>query len=326
MSMLSSKDPMSFPLIKASVLHGPLTLRTENRTIRPVNPSELQVAILRTGLCGSDLHYYKHFRNGDIQCLEPLTLGHESAGVVVAVGSDGRDRGWKVGDAVALEVGLPCEVCELCLEGRYNICASLKFRSSAKGFPHAQGTLQERINHPIKWCHKLPSAFPLEMGALLEPLSVAIHASRRANLAPGSTVLIYGAGAVGLLVAAVMKVEAEASKVIIADIDEGRVKFARENGFADLSYVVPRKRGTGIEEELLIARSTAEEIGHLAASTGGGKLIDAVFECTGQPSCLQSAIYVSYHSLYLILNSSSFIPYPHLTIHPRQHAPAEKSF
>ena len=106
-----------------------------------------------TGLCGSDLHYFGHFRNGDILVREPLTLGHESAGTVVAVGS-GVGADLKAGDRVALEVGLPCETCELCAEGRYNICAQMKFRSSAKAVPHAQGTLQERINHPAKWVYK----------------------------------------------------------------------------------------------------------------------------------------------------------------------------
>ena len=83
---------------------------------------------------------------------EPLTLGHESAGVVTAVGAGVTTL--QVGDKVALEVGQPCGQCALCLEGRYNICREMRFRSSAKSFPHAQGTLQETITHPAAWCHK----------------------------------------------------------------------------------------------------------------------------------------------------------------------------
>jgi L-iditol 2-dehydrogenase len=81
-----------------------------------------------------------------------MSLGHESAGVVVGVGSAVKD--FRIGDKVALEVGLPCGECDRCGEGRYNICKAMSFRSSAKAFPHAQGTLQDRINHPAAWCHK----------------------------------------------------------------------------------------------------------------------------------------------------------------------------
>ena len=84
-----------------------------------------------------------------------MSLGHESAGVVMAVGSEiEKSQKLQVGDKVALEVGQPCEQCDRCKEGRYNICKEMKFRSSAKAFPHAQGTLQDRINHPAAWCHK----------------------------------------------------------------------------------------------------------------------------------------------------------------------------
>ena len=124
----------------------------ESVSLGTPRPDELQVAVRETTLCGSDLHYYQHFRNGDIRVQEPLSLGHESAGVVVDVGTDVKD--FMTGDRVALEVGLPCGACNRCNEGRYNICPTMKFRSSAKSYPHFQGTLQERINHPAAWCHK----------------------------------------------------------------------------------------------------------------------------------------------------------------------------
>ena len=83
-----------------------------------------------------------------------MTLGHESAGVVVACGA-AASLNFRVGDNVALEVGRPCGACRRCLEGRYNICKDMKFAASARSFPHVQGTLQERTNHPASLCHKL---------------------------------------------------------------------------------------------------------------------------------------------------------------------------
>ncbi|KAF1735776.1 Sorbitol dehydrogenase [Beauveria bassiana] len=143
---------MSSQKVQASVLHGARDLRVEERDLPTPAADEVQIAVQATGLCGSDLHYFNHFRNGDILVREPLTLGHESSGTVVAAGSAVKDL--VPGDRVALEVGLPCENCEYCTSGRYNICRGIKFRSSAKAFPHAQGTLQERVNHPARWCHK----------------------------------------------------------------------------------------------------------------------------------------------------------------------------
>lgn len=290
--------------IKASVLHGIKDLRIvravlyfqrsntiaeqqqEDRSLPSPEPDELQISIASTGLCGSDLHYYNHFRNGDILLREPLALGHESAGTVTAVGSAVSD--FRAGDKVALEVGLPCEQCPRCKEGRYNICPSMRFRSSGKSFPHFQGTLQERINHPARWCHRLPQEMSLDVGALLEPLGVALHAFRRSLIPAHGDCLVFGAGAVGLLVAAVVKLKG-ARKVVIADIDAGRLDFAVENGFADSSYLVPMRRGKDVEESLLIARETATALGKVE---GIGE-VDVVMECTGVPSCVQAGIYVS---------------------------------
>ncbi|KAK3697290.1 hypothetical protein LTR37_017523 [Vermiconidia calcicola] len=270
--------------VQASVLHGVKDLRIEPRDLPAPAPDELQIRVASTGLCGSDLHYYSHFRNGDIHVREPLSLGHESSGVVTAVGSSVSN--FQAGDKVALEVGLPCEQCTRCKEGRYNICKDMKFRSSGKSFPHFQGTLQEQINHPAKWCYRLPDELSLDAGALLEPLGVALHAFKRSQMPKDATVLVFGAGAVGLLCAVVVKLKG-AKKVIIADIDAGRLDFAVKNGFAHQSYAVPMRRGKDIDENLEIAKETAAEIGKL---DGVGE-VDVTFECTGVPSCVQAGIY-----------------------------------
>lgn len=141
--------------------------------------------------------------------------------------------------------------------------------------------------------YRLPPNFSLELGALLEPLGVAIHGSRRAQIVKGSTVLILGAGSVGLLCAAISKVSG-AGKVIIADIQAERVDFAVQNKFADDKIVVPMKRPQAIEEKLAFAKEVAELVKGVA-----GKEVDCVFECTGVESCLQAAIYVSFLAISL---------------------------
>ncbi|KAH8648527.1 chaperonin 10-like protein [Xylariales sp. PMI_506] len=274
--------------VRASVLHGVKDLRVENRALGAPEADEVQVSVKATGLCGSDLHYFNHYKNGDIIVREPMALGHESAGVVSAVGSGVTDL--KVGDNVALEVGLPCEQCDLCLQGRYNICKGMRFRSSAKAFPHFQGTLQDRINHPARWVHKLPESVPLEYGALVEPLSVAFHARDRAQLQPGATVFVLGAGAVGLLCAFAAKA-AGAKTVVIADILAERVDWAVANGFADAAFVVPMARPQTIEDKLAYAKDVAAKVAEV--QVGGEAVGDfsVTFECTGVETCMQTAIY-----------------------------------
>ncbi|KAI1343224.1 sorbitol dehydrogenase [Xylariaceae sp. FL0016] len=274
--------------VEASVLHGAKDLRVEQRDLPAPSATDVQVAVGATGLCGSDLHYFSHYRNGNIVVREPMTLGHESAGIVTAVGSGVTDL--KVGDAVALEVGLPCEDCEYCKTGRYNICKGMNFRSSAKAFPHSQGTLQQRVNHPAKWCHKLPAGMSLELGAIVEPMSVAMHARKRANLQPGSSVLVLGAGAVGLLCAAAAKVSG-AKTVVIADILEDRVRWAVDNGFADAAFTVPMARPQTIEDKLSYAQEVADKIKAVEVKGQALGEVTVTFECTGVESCMHTAIY-----------------------------------
>lgn len=135
---------------------------------------------------------------------------------------------------------------------------------------------------------RLPDSVSQELGALLEPLGVAIHGSRRAALKSGSTVLIFGAGAVGLLCAAMCRISG-AKTVIIADIQQDRLDFAVENKFADAKVLVPMKRFEAIDDKLNFAKEVAE----LVRQASEAKEVDTVFECTGVESCLQASIYVS---------------------------------
>ena len=157
--------------------------------------------------------------------------------------------------------------------------------------------MQERINHPAKWVYKLPPELNYEVGALLEPLSVAIQAVRRAEQCTTPLVrdnwLIFGAGAVGLLTAVAAQA-AGVKNIVMADIDQGRLDFAKEMGFATITYTVRPQRSKSVEEGMTLAASTAREIGELKWPDGTAvSRANIAFECTGVPSCVQTSIYVS---------------------------------
>ncbi|KAI0424194.1 alcohol dehydrogenase [Xylaria sp. FL1042] len=283
---------------KGQYLYGAKDLRIETRFLPALGPDEVQVAIRSTTLCGSDLHYYSHFANGDILVREPLCLGHESSGEVTSLGANVSmtHPSLTIGDAVALEVGVPCGNCGNCQNRRYNICAGLRFRSSGSKFPHYQGTLQERINHPASWVYKLPPGLDYETGALLEPLSVAVQAVRRLPEPPrdnSDACLVLGAGAVGLLCSIAARV-AGFSRVIMADINEDRLQFAQSNGYATAIYSIKPRKGATAEESLSTAKNTAEKITSTVWADGKvvGRL-DATFECTGVEACIQASIYAT---------------------------------
>ncbi|KIV81553.1 hypothetical protein PV11_03729 [Exophiala sideris] len=295
--------------VQALVLHGAKDLRLETRPQPAPRPGEVQIAVKATGLCGSDLHYYNEGRNGNFVLQSPLVLGHEASGVVTAVpdASNGATNGvtpsagLKVGDRVAMEVGFPCRTCSLCTSGRYNLCPKLSFRSSAKTFPHADGTLQTIISQPATMCHKLPENVTFEQGALVEPLAVSLHALNRSQTAgsgagvpsTGSSALVLGAGAVGMLTAAALAV-AGVTSIVIADIDAPRLKIAASLGggrYKLKTFLLPRNPpAPTIEETLSGAQDLAAEVSKSAGLEAG---FDRVYECTGVPSCVQMGIFAT---------------------------------
>ncbi|GKZ21655.1 hypothetical protein AbraIFM66951_002315 [Aspergillus brasiliensis] len=298
---------------QALVLHGAKDLRLESRPLSPPTGSEVQVAIRATGLCGSDLHYYTHGRNGDFVVREPMCLGHESSGIITAIGPEVTTHA--VGDRVALEVGLPCRQCALCQSGRYNICPQMKFRSSAKLFPHLDGTLMERTNHPASLCHKLPSHVSYAGGALVEPLAVCLHAIRRSrpptaedvslaqSLGEPTAALIFGAGAIGLLLASALATSQHFSSVVVADIDASRLAIADELGLGLKTTLIPKadpanpapSRDAPAAEQTAWALQNAQRVAGILKESGGVQNTGyaRVYDCTGVPACVQAGIYAA---------------------------------
>eukprot|EP01127_Copromyxa_protea_P001688 TRINITY_DN11623_c0_g1_i1.p1 TRINITY_DN11623_c0_g1~~TRINITY_DN11623_c0_g1_i1.p1 ORF type:complete len:366 (-),score=78.64 TRINITY_DN11623_c0_g1_i1:57-1127(-) len=181
------------------------------------------IRVHTTGICGSDVHYWAHGKCGPFVCCGPIVLGHESSGIVDSVGPGVKDL--KVGDRVAMEPGVPCMACNLCLTGRYNLCPDITFFAT----PPYDGTLAQYIEHPARFCFKMPDHMSFEEGALLEPLSVAVHACQRSAITAGSRVLITGAGPIGLVCLLVSKALG-ATSIVLTDMMENRLEVAAKLG------------------------------------------------------------------------------------------------
>lgn len=212
----------SHPQNLSFILNKPKDVAFVDRPVPELSsPSDVLVSISWTGICGSDVHYWQHGGIGSFILKEPMVLGHESAGVVTKVGSDVTNL--KVGDRVAVEPGFPCRRCEHCLRGKYNLCIRMVFAAT----PPIHGTLTGFYTAPEDFCYKLPKHVSLQEGALMEPTAVGVHIVRQAKVQPGQSVVVMGAGPVGLLCAAVAKAFG-ASTVVSVDIVQSKLDFARE--------------------------------------------------------------------------------------------------
>ncbi|KAA6415154.1 MAG: L-arabinitol 4-dehydrogenase [Lasallia pustulata] len=230
---------------------------------------EVTIGIKSTGICGSDVHFWRAGSIGPMIVKDSHILGHESAGVILAVHPSVEHL--KVGDRVAVEPNIICYECEPCLTGRYNGCEKVMFSST----PPFHGLLRRYVNHPAIWCHKIGD-MSYENGALLEPLSVALAGMERSGVKLGDAVLICGAGPIGL-VTLLCCAAAGAEPIVITDIDEGRLKFAKSLVSRVRTYKV--ERGVGEEE-------AAEQIVKLA-----GMRLAVAMECTGVESSIAAAIW-----------------------------------
>ncbi|GGO00910.1 MULTISPECIES: NAD(P)-dependent alcohol dehydrogenase [Haloarcula] len=216
--------------MRTAVLVEPTEFELQDRSEPSPGPDDVLVAIRDVGICGSDVHYYEHGRIGDYVVEDPLVLGHESAGEVVAVGEN--VTGLEAGDRVALEPGVPCRRCAHCKRGDYHLCEDVTFMATP---PH-DGAFAEYVSWPADFAYELPDSVSTAEGALCEPLSVGIHACRRGDVGTGDTVLVTGAGPIGLLVMEAARA-AGATDVIVTDVVAEKLSLAAERG-ADVTVDV----------------------------------------------------------------------------------------
>ncbi|MDT0456395.1 NAD(P)-dependent alcohol dehydrogenase [Streptomyces sp. DSM 41527] len=209
--------------MRAAVLHGPGKLSVENRPVPAPGPGEVLVRVEAVGTCGSDVHYYREGRIGDFVVREPLVLGHEAAGTVVTCGPGTDER--RTGRRVSIEPGTPCGSCGECRPGRYNLCPDMRFLAT----PPVDGAFCEYLAVREEFAHEVPDTLTIEEAALLEPLSVAVWACRKARVAPGDRVLITGAGPIGLVAAQTARAFG-AREVLVTDVLPHRLELARAAG------------------------------------------------------------------------------------------------
>ncbi|MGP4010035.1 L-idonate 5-dehydrogenase [Streptomyces sp. 4N124] len=209
------------------VIHGQGDLRVAELEAPSPGPGEALVAVRYGGVCGSDLHYWRHGGVGDFRLKEPMVLGHEVVGTVVSYGAGA--SGPLPGTAVAVHPATPCGVCPECADGRRNVCRDTRYLGSAARFPHVQGGFAGRFTVPAEQVRPLPAGLEPRRAALAEPLSVALHAVRRAGAVAGRHVLVTGAGPIGCLVVAAAKA-AGAGRVTVTDLLPEALRYARVAG------------------------------------------------------------------------------------------------
>ena len=206
--------------MKAILLEAPFKVKIKEVDKPFPGKNEVLIKVKATCICGSDLHAYRGthpFR------VPPVILGHEMAGEVEKVGED--VCRFKLGDRVAVEPWVYCRRCSYCLEGKYNLCINKK----GMGTKEWQGSFAEYVVAPEDAVYNLPSNISFEEGALVEPLAVCVHVVRKAKISLGETVVILGAGPIGLGIL-VFCYEVGASKVIITDIEDFNLKLASDLG------------------------------------------------------------------------------------------------
>jgi len=231
-------------------------------------PEEVLIRMKRVGICGSDIHYYQYGYAGSFLLKRPFILGHEGAGEVVETGVVVSNL--PVGARVAIDPSQPCYKCSLCTSGRYNLCLNMRYLGSASTDPHIDGVFCEYFCMPARNCYPVPDNLGYAEAAMIEPLSVAIHAVKRSGMIDGSFVLITGGGAIGQLALLVARTFG-AGKIALTEI----IKERRELAISQGSDITLNPTDPSIKEQAI------------DFSSGG---FDVVIEASGAPAAVKQAI------------------------------------
>lgn len=227
---------------------------------------EVLVSVEACGICGSDVHGYD---GSSGRRIPPIVMGHEAAGTVAAVGAE--VTGLSAGDRITFDSTVYCGHCEYCARGEINLCDNRQVIGVSCVDYRRPGAFAEYVIVPQRIVYRLPETISFVEAAMLEAVSVALHAVRVSPVADGETALVIGAGMIGLLTLQAARV-AGCSRVLIADVDVTRLNLAKQIGAEEILHF----SGTDLVAEVL------------RLTNGGG--VDLVFEAVGRNETVAAAI------------------------------------
>ena len=254
----------------ASVLTGKQALHLEQRPVPTPDADQVLIRVTAVGVCGSDVHFWHDGGLGRWTSIdEPLVLGHESGGTIVAVGAD-VDPG-RVGQRVSIEPQRPSTTSRETLAGRYNLDPDMQFYA----VPGTDGAFQQYVTIQAHFAWPVPDSISDEAAALMEPLSVGIASVQKAGVSAGSRVLIAGAGPIGVVTAQVARAFG-ATEIIISDVSAARLEQALT--FGATRAIDPREEDIatlGLDVDAFIDASGAPSaiLAGMAAVRPGGTLV-----------------------------------------------------
>ncbi len=187
-------------------------------------PGDLLVRVKACGICGSDIH---GFDGSSGRRIPPLVMGHEAAGIVQAVGQD--VRGFRVGDRVTFDSTVSCGSCHYCRKGSINLCENRQVLGVSCNEFRRQGAFAELVTVPQNIAYPIPDSLPFEHAAMIEAVSIAVHATNRTPRSIGGSVVVVGAGMIGLLCIQTLKI-AGFSKIIAVDLEDEKLQLAKTLG------------------------------------------------------------------------------------------------